>query len=109
MKEKYLTIVYDLCKEYAYKREYFAHSIDPLKELREIQPMSACISAFEGFFNFCYIRNEIVMSLFDVLTYEKAISNKLFGLIEDKFSIQSLKQNLIFYIEGYANIINNNL
>lgn len=106
---KQLEKIFDLCRELSYQRKYLADNIDPLKEIREKQPMSASIRSFEDFYNFCYIRNEIVMSLFDVLIYEKDISHKLFGLIKDQSSIVELKQTFIFYIEGYANQINHNL
>jgi hypothetical protein len=80
----------------------FVDSINPLKSLREKQSISARLIEYEEYYFFCFIRNEIVMSLFDVITYDKYMAKKLFGLLDSKFTVQDFKQMLTEYIDSYV-------
>jgi hypothetical protein len=42
------------------------------------------------------------MSLFDVITYDKYMAKKLFGLLDSKFTVQDFKQMLTEYIDSYV-------
>jgi hypothetical protein len=101
--------LFSLCREYANERRMIIDCIDPLKNLREKQPMSDRISAFEDFYYFCFIRNEITMSLFSEIINKQTISKKLFGLLDNRFTVEYLQETLLQYIDGCANKINENL
>lgn len=102
--------LFSLCREYSEEGKLFIDFNNPLKSLREKRPISDRIRAFEDFYLYCYIRNEIVMSLFDVITYDKNEPKKLFELIDEKFTVNDFKQMLTKYIEIYATkLINGDL